>query len=53
MSQNKDNSKDDIVVKLKRVLIERDIFNSPNAKETDLVGYLPTVTYHPDANLED
>ena len=38
-------------------MIERDPFNSPDTKETDLLGYfvgvLPTMTDHPDANLED
>lgn len=38
-------------------MIERDPFNSPDTKETDLLGYfvgvLLTMTNHPDANLED
>ena len=63
MNQNKNKKnnnskdKDNIVVKLKSVMIERDPFNSPDTKETDLLGYfvgvLPTMTDHPDANLED
>lgn len=56
-NNNNSKNKDNIVVKLKRVLIERDPFNSPDTKETDLLGYfvgvLPTMTDHPDANLED
>lgn len=56
-NNNSSKEKDNIVVKLKRVLIEQYPFNSPDTKETDLLGYfagvLPTMTNHPDANLED
>ena len=56
-NQNNNDSKDNIVVKVKFVMTEHYPFNLPNTEESDLLGYfvgvLPSTTDYSDANLEE